>query len=395
MSTAAVAPGPGAVDEPPARSRLVKIAAWIVGILVILGILHVAGIDVWGWFQQLWDTMSEISIDYIILGCLFQGAHTALTALGWYGILRYAYPGGTTYLTVLACYATGVALNNFVPANLGTFVTLLMFVAVVRGATFPGVLGGYVVQKIFYFVIGTLIYVYLFSQVAGSFEFQFGNERDALQNHPVLTLGIIAGALFLVAILLRVFWAWVKKMWAKAVEGAAILTDFGAYVKLVLLPQIGGYAAKVMVIIVFLAAYGIPVSFCSVMSVLGSNQLANMLSFTPGGVGVNQAFNSFALESYTDSTTATAYSLGQQLITTAFNVGFAIVLICVVFGWSGGTKLVKDSYEDAKVKKDEMSTDRREKKEAKRAAAEEEGRTGLMGFFRRSGSDEPGEPPDV
>jgi len=395
VSTAAVAPGPGAVDEPPARSRLVKIAAWIVGILVILGILHVAGIDVWGWFQQLWDTMSEISIDYIILGCLFQGAQTALTALGWYGILRYAYPGGTTYLTVLACYATGVALNNFVPANLGTFVTLLMFVAVVRGATFPGVLGGYVVQKIFYFVIGTLIYVYLFSQVAGSFEFQFGNERDALQNHPVLTLGIIAGALFLVAILLRVFWAWVKKMWAKAVEGAAILTDFGAYVKLVLLPQIGGYAAKVMVIIVFLAAYGIPVSFGSVMSVLGSNQLANMLSFTPGGVGVNQAFNSFALESYTDSTTATAYSLGQQLITTAFNVGFAIILICVVFGWSGGTKLVKDSYEDAKVKKEEMSADRREKKEAKKAASEEGGRTGLMGFFRRSGSDEPDEPPDV
>ena len=31
------------------------------------------------------------------------------------------------------------------------------------------------------------------------------------------------------------------------------------------------------------------------MSVLGSNQLANILSVTPGGVGVNQAFNTFAL----------------------------------------------------------------------------------------------------
>jgi hypothetical protein len=65
-------------------------------------------------------------------------------------------------MPVLASYAAGVALNNFVPANLGTFVTLLMYVAIVQGATFPGVLGGYVVQKIFYFVIGTLIYVYLF-----------------------------------------------------------------------------------------------------------------------------------------------------------------------------------------------------------------------------------------
>jgi uncharacterized membrane protein YbhN (UPF0104 family) len=391
VSTAAAAPSPLAPAEEPTKRRILKIAAWIVGTALLLLLLHAAGIDVRGWFQDLWDTMTEISIGYIVLGCLFQGLQTTLTALGWYGILRYAYPGGVTFMPVLAAYAAGVALNNFVPANLGTFVTLLMYVAIVQGATFPGVLGGYVVQKIFYLVVGTLIYVYLFSQVAGSFEFQFGNEKDAIAIHPVLTLGIIAGAVFLVALLLRIFWAWVKRMWAKALEGAAILSDFGAYVKLVLLPQMGGYAAKVMVIIVFLAAYGIPVTFGSVMSVLGSNQLANILSFTPGGIGVNQAFNTFALSSYTDDTTATAYSLGQQLITTAFNVGFAIVLLCVVFGWSGGSQLVKDSYDDAKVKKEEMSADRRERKEAKKAAAADEGRTGLIRRFRRS-DEETGEP---
>jgi uncharacterized membrane protein YbhN (UPF0104 family) len=385
MSDVALAPP---IAEDPPKRRIARVAAWIVGTLLVLVALHLAGIDVLGWFEDLWQTLTEISIGYIVLGCLFQALQTVLTALGWYGILRYAYPGGVTYMPVLAAYATGVALNNFVPANMGTFVTLLMYVAIVQGSTFPGILGGYVVQKIFYFVIGTLIYIYLFSAVAGSFDFQFGNERDAISNHPVLTLGIIAGAIFLVAILLRLFWGWVKKMWARAVEGAAILRDLGAYVRLVLLPQIGGYAAKVMVIIVFLAAYGIPVTFGSVMSVLGSNQLANILSFTPGGIGVNQAFNSFALESYTDSTTATAYSLGQQLITTAFNVGFAILLICVVFGWQGGSKLVKDSYADAKVKKDEMSADRREKREAKREAKREEARGGLLRVFRRGDEEE-------
>jgi hypothetical protein len=261
-------------------------------------------------------------------------------------------------MTVLASYAAGVALNNFLPANIGTFVTLVMYVAVVRGSTFPGILAGYVVQKIFYFVIGTLIYLYLFTQIAGSFDFRFGDERDAIFDHPVLTLVIIGGGLFLIVLLLRIFWRWVKGMWAKAKTGAAILGDLGAYTRLVLLPQIGGYVAKVLVIIVFLAAYSIPVTFGSVMSVLGSNQLANLLSFTPGGVGVNQAFNAFALDSYTSSTTATAYSIGQQLITTAFNVVFAVVLICMVFGWSGGSKLVKDSYTDAKEKASEMKASR-------------------------------------
>jgi len=385
MTDVAVAQPPPEADSK--QHRLLRIAAWIVATLLVLGLLRVAGIDVWGWFDSLWSTLTEISIGYIILGCLLQGAQTMLTALGWYGILRYAYPGGVTYMPVLAAYATGVALNNFVPANMGTFVMLLMYVAIVRGSTFPGILGGYVVQKIFYMVIGTLIYIYLFTAVAGSFEFQFGDERDALTNHPVLVLGIGAGGIFLVAILLRIFWAWVKKMWARAVEGAAILKDFRAYVKLVLLPQIGGYAAKVGVIAVFLAAYGIPVTFGSIMSVLGSNQLANILSFTPGGIGVNQAFNSFALESYTDTTTATAYSLGQQLITTAFNVGFAILLVCMVFGWQGGSKLVKDSYADAKVKKEEMSSDRREKREVKKEAKRQDGRGGLLRVFRRSGDE--------
>jgi uncharacterized membrane protein YbhN (UPF0104 family) len=372
--------------DPPQR-RIGRILAWVIGTLVVLAALRIAGIDVLGWFEDLWSTLTEISIGYIVLGCLFQAAQTVLTALGWYGILRYAYPGGVTYMPVLAAYATGVALNNFVPANMGTFVMLLMFVAIVQGSTFPGVLGGYVVQKIFYFVIGTLIYVYLFSQVAGSFDYQFGDERDALTSHPVLTLGIVAGAIFLLVLLGRLFWAWVKKMWAKAMQGAAILGDLRAYVKLVLLPQMGGYAAKVAVIAVFLAAYDIPVTFGSIMSVLGSNQLANIVSFTPGGIGVNQAFNSFALEAYTDTTTATAYSLGQQLVTTAFNVGFAILLICLVFGWQGGSQLVKTSYVDAKVKKDEMGADRREKRAAKRQARHAEGRGGLMRVFRR-GDDE-------
>jgi uncharacterized membrane protein YbhN (UPF0104 family) len=358
MTDVALAPPPATAE--PSRRRILRMAAWIVGILVVLVALRLAGIDVWGWFEQLWEAVTDISLGYVVLGCLFQGAQTVLTALGWYGILRYAYPGGVNYVTVLTCYATGVALNNVVPGNLGTFVTLLMFVAVVSGSTFPGILGGYAVQKIFYLVIGTLIYLYLFSAIAGSFDFRFGDERDAISNHPVLTLSIIGGAIFLLVVLMRIFWNWVKKMWLKAKAGAAILGDLPAYGKWVLLPQMGGYAAKVGVIVVFLAAYGIPVTFGSVMSVLGSNQLANLVSFTPGGIGVNQAFNSFALESYTSTSTATAYSTGQQLITTAFNMGFAIILVCTVFGWRSGSLLVRSSYSDAKVKASEMKDERKD-----------------------------------
>lgn len=393
----AVLPPPSSSSEERPRRRILRIAAWIVGTLIVLGLLQAAGIDVVGWLESLWDTMTEISLGYVILGCIFQGLQTTLTALGWYGILRYAYPGGVTYMGVLASYATGVALNNVVPANMGTFVTLLMYVAIVEGATFPGILAGYMVQKIFYLVVGTLIYLYLFLAIAGSFDFRFGSEWQPISNHPGITLGVILGGIVLVVLLLRIFWRWLKGLWEKAKQGAAILGDFRAYVKDVLLPQAGGYVAKIGVIVVFLAAYGIPVTFGSVMSVLGSNQLANLFSLTPGGVGVNQAFNTFALDSYTSSTTATAYSLGQQLITTAFNIGFAIVLICVVFGWSGGSQLVKDSYGGAKEKAAEMKDERREKITAKREERHREheesgGRVSRILHRGDTGVDDP-EPP--
>jgi hypothetical protein len=65
---------------------------------------------------------------------------------------------------------------------------------------------------------------------------------------------------------------------------------------------------------------------------------------------VNQAFNVAALKDVTDSQTATAYSLAQQLISTAWSIIFAVVLLIWVFGWAGGRALVSQSYEGAKIK---------------------------------------------
>ena len=41
-------------------------------------------------------------------------------------------------------------------------------------------------------------------------------------------------------------------------------------------------------------------------------------------------------------------------------MGFAIILICMVFGWSGGSSLVRSSYADAKVKASDMKEERKE-----------------------------------
>jgi uncharacterized membrane protein YbhN (UPF0104 family) len=347
--------------DPSRLRRLIKVGAWLLGVALAVLVLHLLGVDVRGWLSSVWDALTEISLGYLLAGWAVQTAQTTLTALAWYFILRAGFPRAPIpYLQVLAAYAAGVALNGFLPANLGTLVMLLMFVALIPGANFAGVLGGMVVQKIFFTAVGTFVYLYLFVSVAGSFELQLNFAHD----RPGLTVLILVGGAFLIFLLVRIFWRKLQGLWAKAKQGGAILARPRDYFLKVFLPSLGAWIAKLGVTAIFLAGYGIPVTFHSIMSVIGGNSLANTVSATPGGVGINQAVNSIALDDYTDAATATAYSLGQQLAITAFNIVFAVVVVVWAFGWTGGKLLVRQSYDDAKVK----ATEQKEQRAARKAA---------------------------
>jgi uncharacterized membrane protein YbhN (UPF0104 family) len=345
-----------------ASQRAIRVALWIVVLVVIVAALEALGIDLRSWIDSVWDAVTGVSLGYFVAGVVFQTLQTTFTALAWLTILRAAYPRfDVRFPSVVMAYAVGVALNGVLPANIGTLVMMLMLVALVPGATFPGILSGYVVHKIFFAVVGAAVYVYLFLAVSGSFSIQLGNVSD----HPVLTGGIVIGGLVLIVLLLRVFWRWVKKLWAQAKQGGAVLASPRRYLLGVFLPELGGYVAKLVVIAVFLAASSIPVTFHTIMSVVGSNSLANVTSVTPGGVGVNQALNSASLRDVTDSATATAYSISQQLVTTAWNILLAGALVTLVLGWTGGRELISTSYTGAKDKASELRP--RRGKEAEQA----------------------------
>jgi uncharacterized membrane protein YbhN (UPF0104 family) len=357
------APEPALVAAPSTGRRVARVALWFAALAAAALVCQLLGIDLRGWIADLWDAVSGVAVGYLVLGLVMQTLQTVLTALAWVAILRAAYPrDGVKVLPIVTCYAVAVALNGVLPANLGTLTMLFMFTAIVAGATFTGIFAGYLVHKIFFTIAGTAVYLYLFLSVPGSFDIQLGGLHD----HWLLAVLITVGTVALLVLVARVFWRWVKKLWAQAKQGGAILATPRAYLLKVVLPSAGGYAAKLGVIAIFLAAYGIPVTFHTVMTVVGGNSIANVTSVTPGGVGVNQAINAASLRDVTDSATATAYSLGQQLITTAWNMVFAIALVCFVFGWQGGKQLVATSYGDAKVKAGEMKKSRsREEGEAK------------------------------
>jgi uncharacterized membrane protein YbhN (UPF0104 family) len=333
---------------PPSRPRrLARMALWLVGIAAAVWILDLLGVDVSGWLSDLLDRVNAVPAGYTIPALIVQSGQTVFAGVSYYGILSMAYPGEVALAPIVTAYAVGVAMNGFLPANIGTFVTLVMFVAIIPSATVAGATAAYLVQKIFFTLAGAFVYLYLFLSVPGEFDISFGN----LSAHPVATIVVVVGAAVLLVVLGRIFWRQVKKLWAQAKKGGVILAHPKRYLTRVFLPSFLSWLCKLAVIGIFLAAFAIPVTFKSIMWVIGSGSLANVASFTPGSVGVTQATNALALKTccHVAHDTAVGYSTAQQVITTAWNVIFAIVLVVLVFGWTGGKQLVGGAYVDAKA----------------------------------------------
>jgi uncharacterized membrane protein YbhN (UPF0104 family) len=350
--------------RPPKRRRILKILLWVFGLALFWLAVQLIGVDVRGWLRELWDQIKGIPLGYLLAALLFQTGQTFFAGLSYYGILTAAYPGEVELWPIIAAYAVGVAMNGFLPANIGTFVTLFMFVAIIPGCTIGGAIAAYLVQKIFFTIAGTFVYLYMFLSVPGAFDISFGNETS----HPGLTGLIVLGGIVLIVMLARIFWRQVKKLWAQAKQGGAILAEPKRYLRQAFLPSFLSWVCKLFVIGIFLAAFAIPVTFESIMWVVGSGSLANVASFTPGAVGVTQATNALALKTCCNVPNGVAvdYSTAQQLVTTAWNQLVAIVLVITIFGWTGGKQLVGQSYVDAKVKTAEAKEEHKRKRDERR-----------------------------
>jgi uncharacterized membrane protein YbhN (UPF0104 family) len=342
-------------------SRFARIAAWVGAVALALFVLNLLGVPVADWIRQLFKEIRAVPPGAIVGGFVLETLQTTFAAITWLTILRAAFPDvRLPFRPVLAAYSVSVALNGFLPANIGTLVMMLMLVTLIEGATFAAIFSGFVIQKIPYTVLSIAVYVYLFITVSGSLSLELG----VLSDSPVASAAVAVAAVALLVLLGRYFWRRATKLRDQLKTGGAILGQPRRFLLGVGLPAVASFSARLGITAIFLAAFSIPVTFHTLMAITGANSLSSSLSVTPGGVGVTQALNVVVLESVTSSSNATAYSIAQQLIIAASDIVIALVLVAWVFGWSGGKDLVRKSYADAEVKAREL----KEQREARRAA---------------------------
>jgi len=211
-----------------------------------------------------------------------------------------------------------------------------LFRSSIPGSSVAGVTSATVVQALFF--TATSVVMVICAAIFRPRTVSKGSPSDETGGffaaHPLLIPLVIVAVL----VILYLFWPRLKPkiegQWRKAKQGAAIFSDWRRYAREVALPSAVSYCFRIGVNVVFMAAFGIPITAFTVFLVASSHMLSGIFAITPGGVGQTQALDVATLRSQAPTGNVAAFSITQDAILTIWNVLLGLALMLWVFGFS-------------------------------------------------------------
>jgi uncharacterized membrane protein YbhN (UPF0104 family) len=269
----------------------------------------------------------------------------------WRNVLRAAYPQQRiAFLPLAAAYLAGAGINAVVPAHAGDVTKVFLVKRQIPDSSYPAVTSSFLVQTVFDTSVGILVLLYAISQGLlpplpripdlPAFELSFWAD------HPK-TLAITVGVLLL-AIALGIFYLarHVRRFWARVRQGVVILAQPRRYLREVAAWQGVGWVLRFAAFWFFLEAFGIGGSVGNVMLVMSVQAIANIVPFTPGGAGAQQALLVATLKG-PSRTAVLSFSVGTQIAMAAWSVVLGFAAILLVFRTTDWRGLMKQAQEDA------------------------------------------------
>ena len=288
------------------------------------------------WVAGVFERIGDVSIYWLVLALGLKTAESAFIGLGWRNILRAAYPkSNLSFKIAWGASQGGTAINALTPAQAGTAAMIGLFRTSIPGSSVAGVTSATVVQSLFFTVASVLmvICVGIFRPHTVSKGSPSNETGGFLASHPVLVPAVIVAAV----VVLYFLWPRLKprlvNQWHKAKQGAAIFRDWRRYAREVALPSAASYCCRIGVNVVFMAAFGIPITAFTVFLIASSHMLSGIFAITPGGVGQTQALDVATLRGYAPTSDVAAFSITQDSILTIWNVLLGLALMVWAFGF--------------------------------------------------------------
>jgi uncharacterized membrane protein YbhN (UPF0104 family) len=292
--------------------------------------------DLWSWLGDVVGRIGDLSVYWLLLALALKTAESAFIGLGWRNILRAAYPRSPiSFRTAWGASQGGTAINAIAPAQAGTAAMIGIFRTSIEGASVAGVAAATAVQAAFFTALSVLmvICVAIFRPHTVSKGSPADEGGGFVASHPFLVPLVIV----VVIVALIVFWPRLKPRladtWHKAKAGAAIFRDWRRYLREVALPSAASYGCRIGVNVVFMAAFGIPITAYTVFLIASSHMLSGLFAITPGGVGQTQALDIATLRGRAPTGSVAAFSITQDSVMTIWNVVLGIVVMTWAFGF--------------------------------------------------------------
>jgi uncharacterized membrane protein YbhN (UPF0104 family) len=289
----------------------------------------------------------------IALGCLL-GMQLA-RAWAWRNVLRAAYPDKRIpFLPLAAAYLAGAGINAVIPAHAGDVTKVFLVKRQIPGSSYPAVTSSFLVQTVFDTSVGVLVLLYAISQGLlpplpkipdlPAFEISFWAD------HPKTLLIVIGILLAATAIGIYMLAHRVRRFWARVGQGLVILSEPRRYLREVAAWQGIGWLFRFAAFWFFLEAFGIEGSIGNVMLVMSVQAIANIVPFTPGGAGAQQALLVATLNGPSRAAVL-SFSVGTQIAMAAWSVVLGFVAILLVFKTTDWRGLIRQAQEEAEGQK--------------------------------------------
>ncbi len=272
-------------------------------------------------------------------------------AWAWRNVLKAAYPDkriGFTHLA--AAYLAGAGINAIIPAHAGDVTKVFLVKRQIPDSSYPAVTSSFLVQTVFDTSVGILVLAYAITQGLlpplpelprlPAFEVSFW------ANHPK-TLAITVGVLIL-AIVVGIWYLAqrVRRFWARVRQGLVILTRPRDYMRQVFAWQGVGWLFRFAAFYFFLEAFGLKGTIGNVMLVMSVQAIANIVPFTPGGAGAQQALLVATLRGPSRAAVL-SFSVGTQIAMAAWSILLGFAAILLVFRTTDWRGLIRQAQDDA------------------------------------------------
>jgi uncharacterized membrane protein YbhN (UPF0104 family) len=300
---------------------------------------------------EFFNHLSDIDWVPFAFALGFLAAMQLARAWAWRNVLHAAYPGSKiAFLPLSAAYLAGAGINAIIPARAGDVTKIFLVKRQIKGASYPAVTSSFLVQSVFDTTIGVLVLLYAITQGLlpeppqlprlPAFEISFWAD------HPQ-ALGIVLGVLVIGGLVgVYLLSHRVKAFWARVKQGLAILTEPRRYLRQVAAWQGVGWLCRFGAFWFFLEAFGIGGSFGKVLLVMSVQAIANVVPFTPGGAGAQQALLAATLTG-PSRTSVLAFSVGTQIAMAAWSVVLGFAAILLVFRTTDWRGLIKEAQDEA------------------------------------------------